>query len=221
MPLIEQPAEEVERVVRTNLVGTLLASRAAMAHMSVQPGGGHIFNLEGAGSDGSATPRVSEPGASGRAAGKRLTWGTSAATCRCPALYPPPPSLDLIPPPLPTFSPLPAAVCQYVAYGATKAAIAQLLGSLRLEAAALAREAPAGAGRVRVHSLQPGMVLTDLLLQGATLRSKQVRDAVGSPLDWTTKDAWLALLGSSVARYPLIDCLPPPLTDKLYRPLTS
>lgn len=47
-------------MVRTNLVGTLLATRAGMRAMAAQPGGapGHIFNLEGAGSDGIATPQV-------------------------------------------------------------------------------------------------------------------------------------------------------------------
>lgn len=95
---------------------------------------------------------------------------------------------------------------QYAAYGATKAAIAQLLRTLQAEASALpgAAQAP-----VRVHNLsrafynpailpatlqffqQPcnptyllpphrshpaaGMVLTDLLLEGATPRNKQAR----------------------------------------------
>lgn len=61
---------------------------------------------------------------------------------------------------------------QYAAYGATKAAIAQLLRTLQAEAAALpgAADAP-----VCVHNLSPGMVLTDLLLEGATPRNKQAR----------------------------------------------
>jgi chlorophyll(ide) b reductase len=48
----------VSRVVRTNLTGSLLVTRAAMRAMAAQPGGGHIFNTEGAGSDGNATPKV-------------------------------------------------------------------------------------------------------------------------------------------------------------------
>ncbi|KAL4451823.1 hypothetical protein ABPG75_007485 [Micractinium tetrahymenae] len=114
--LVQLPPEQVEQVVRTNLLGSLLATRAGMRAMAVQPGGapGHIFNLEGAGSDGIATP-------------------------------------------------------QYAAYGATKAAIAQLLRTLQHEAAALEGPSP-----VCVHNLSPGMVLTDLLLEGATLQNKQV-----------------------------------------------
>ncbi|PRW56950.1 putative chlorophyll(ide) b reductase chloroplastic isoform A [Chlorella sorokiniana] len=114
--LVNQPAESIAQVVRTNLLGSLLATQAAMKHMAAQPGGGHIFNFEGAGSDGAPTP-------------------------------------------------------QYAAYGATKAAIAQLLRTLQTEASALpgAAQAP-----VRVHNLSPGMVLTDLLLEGATPRNKQV-----------------------------------------------
>lgn len=49
------------QVVRTNLLGSLLATQAAMRHMAAQPGGGHIFNFEGAGSDGAPTPQVGAP----------------------------------------------------------------------------------------------------------------------------------------------------------------
>jgi chlorophyll(ide) b reductase len=103
----------IEQVVRTNLLGTLLATRAAMHLMTSQPTGGHIFNFEGAGSEGMATP-------------------------------------------------------SYAAYGATKAAIGQLLSTLQSEAAV------APGSPVAVHNLSPGMVLTDLLLDGATPENKRV-----------------------------------------------
>ncbi|PSC70796.1 chlorophyll b reductase [Micractinium conductrix] len=137
--LSEMSAEQVEQVVRTNLLGSLLITRASMRAAAAaaddaaaaaggspaQQRGGragdehgsspvphvHVFNMEGAGSDGSATP-------------------------------------------------------QYAAYGATKAALAQLLRSLQAEAKAL--PAP-----VSVHNLSPGMVLTPLLLEGATPQAKQ------------------------------------------------
>lgn len=48
--------------MRTNLLGSLLATQAAMRHMAGQPGGGHIFNFEGAGSDGAPTPQVCTAG---------------------------------------------------------------------------------------------------------------------------------------------------------------
>lgn len=62
----------------------------------------------------------------------------------------------------------PVPPLQYAAYGATKAALAQLLRSLQAEAKAL--PAP-----VSVHNLSPGMVLTPLLLEGATPQAKQAR----------------------------------------------
>lgn len=115
--LVDQPAEVVERVVRTTLVGALLCSRAALAIMRHQPGGGHIFAFMGAGGDGRGTPK-------------------------------------------------------YLAYGASKAALSQALATLRQEAAAL------GPHPVAVHSLQPGMVLTGLLLEGATPLNKQLFNIV-------------------------------------------
>ena len=48
------------------------------------------------------------------------------------------------------------------------AGIAHLMGSLN-------KEAKKSGAPVRVHCLSPGMVLTDLLLAGATDRNKQVR----------------------------------------------
>lgn len=57
---------------------------------------------------------------------------------------------------------------QYAAYGATKAGIAQVMGSV-------AAELRENGIRVGVHTLSPGMVLTDLILDGATNRNKQVQ----------------------------------------------
>ncbi|CAL8463628.1 g3162 [Coccomyxa elongata] len=56
---------------------------------------------------------------------------------------------------------------QYAAYGATKAGIAHLLGSLKAEPACQR-------ARVGVHCLSPGMVLTNLLLEGASDTNKQI-----------------------------------------------
>ena len=60
------------------------------------------------------------------------------------------------------------ATPQYAAYGATKAGIAQVMGSV-------AAECRENGIRVGVHTLSPGMVLTDLILDGATNQNKQVR----------------------------------------------
>jgi chlorophyll(ide) b reductase len=60
-----------------------------------------------------------------------------------------------------------SATANYAAYGATKAGIAHLMESL-------AAERRAHNLNVGVHTLSPGMVLTGLLLDGATERNKQV-----------------------------------------------
>ena len=141
--LVDAPAGALEAVVRTNLLGALLCAREAARRLAAQPGGGHVFFIDGAGADGAATP------------------------------------------------------C-YAAYGATKAALPQLARTLRRElataatasttmappadgAAAAAAEGIEGAAPsarrshpVGVHVLSPGMMVTDLLLEGATLANKQV-----------------------------------------------
>lgn len=108
-PFLAAEPSAIESVVKTNLLGTLLCAREAGRLMLTQELGGHIFMMDGAGADGSATP-------------------------------------------------------QYAAYGATKASFPQL-------AATLGRELDRT--QVGVHVLSPGMMLTDLLLEGATSANKQ------------------------------------------------
>jgi chlorophyll(ide) b reductase len=110
-PFMDHKYADMEQIVRTNLLGSLLGMRAAATIMAAQPRPGHVFNVEGAGSGGGSTPN-------------------------------------------------------YAAYGATKAAIGQL-------ATTMAAEGGGDAMAVRFHTIQPGMVLTDLLLKGATLPSKK------------------------------------------------
>jgi len=109
--LVEATPAQVQEVVTTNMLGTLLATRAAILAMEAQPNGGHIFNVDGAGADGSATPN-------------------------------------------------------YAAYGATKMGIAHLMGSV-------SAELEASNSKVAVHTISPGMVLTGLLLSGATAQNKR------------------------------------------------
>ena len=59
----ESSAEQLQRVVSTNMVGSLLCTRAAMHLMHKQPNGGHIFNMDGAGADGMPTPQYAAYGA--------------------------------------------------------------------------------------------------------------------------------------------------------------
>lgn len=115
-PFVDHEPNVLVQIARTNLVGSLLCTQSAMQLMARQPRGGHIFNAEGAGSDG-----------------------------------------------LPTVN--------YAAYGATKAGIVQLCRTLQHEAAAMKGENLFGP--IGVHNFQPGMVLTDLLLEGATVENKR------------------------------------------------
>lgn len=70
------------QVVSTNLTGSLLASRAALQLMAGQQGGGAVFMMEGAGSDGRGTPNVRPRGWLGRQAGlERGPLLTLAPSC--------------------------------------------------------------------------------------------------------------------------------------------
>ncbi len=107
--LVGIPEDEIDTVIRTNLIGTIYATKAALGVMGSQ-GSGHIFLMEGMGSNGRATP-------------------------------------NLLP------------------YGASKASMPQLLKTLLVETE--------GSG-IGVHLLSPGVVLTDLLLENASLKAKKV-----------------------------------------------
>ena len=60
---LDTSPEQLQQVVETNLLGTLLCSRRALKLMAAQPEGGHIFNLDGAGADGLSTPCYAAYGA--------------------------------------------------------------------------------------------------------------------------------------------------------------
>ncbi|PPR97130.1 hypothetical protein GOBAR_AA23527 [Gossypium barbadense] len=109
-PLLQFSDEDIKQIVSTNLVGSILCTREAMRIMKNQPKGGHIFNMDGAGSGGSSTPLTA-------------------------------------------------------VYGSTKCGLRQLHASLLKECKR---------SKVGVHTASPGMVLTDLLLSGSTLKNKQM-----------------------------------------------
>lgn len=60
--LATTPASDIQRIVETNMLGTLLGCRAALAVM-IEQGRGAIFNMDGAGSRGTATARSATYGA--------------------------------------------------------------------------------------------------------------------------------------------------------------
>ncbi|KAK7283958.1 hypothetical protein RIF29_13708 [Crotalaria pallida] len=65
-PLAEASDEDLIEVVTTNTLGLMICCREAMKMMASQPRGGHIFNIDGAGSDGRPTPRFAAYGATKR-----------------------------------------------------------------------------------------------------------------------------------------------------------
>lgn len=70
--LVDTPPSTIAAIVATNMLGTLLCCRAAALLMAKQPGGGCIFNMEGAGSDGGATQKYAAYGST-KAALPQLT----------------------------------------------------------------------------------------------------------------------------------------------------
>ncbi|OEL22491.1 putative chlorophyll(ide) b reductase NYC1, chloroplastic [Dichanthelium oligosanthes] len=109
-PLVTFSDDDITQIVSTNLVGSLLCTREAMNVMQYQEKGGHVFNMDGAGSGGSSTPLTA-------------------------------------------------------VYGSTKCGLKQFQASLLKESRR---------SKVGVHTASPGMVLTDLLLSGSSLRNKQM-----------------------------------------------
>ncbi|XP_077247741.1 NYC1-like protein [Tasmannia lanceolata] len=65
-PLAETSDDDLIEVVTTNTLGLMLCCREAIKMMLDQPRGGHIFNIDGAGSDGRPTPRFAAYGATKR-----------------------------------------------------------------------------------------------------------------------------------------------------------
>eukprot|EP00242_Pyramimonas_sp_CCMP2087_P018235 CAMPEP_0198197996 /NCGR_PEP_ID=MMETSP1445-20131203/1532_1 /TAXON_ID=36898 /ORGANISM="Pyramimonas sp., Strain CCMP2087" /LENGTH=309 /DNA_ID=CAMNT_0043867427 /DNA_START=428 /DNA_END=1358 /DNA_ORIENTATION=+ len=60
--LVETTPEILKEIIDTNVYGTLICSRAALTLMRAQAGGGHVFNMKGAGSDGNATKKFAAYG---------------------------------------------------------------------------------------------------------------------------------------------------------------
>eukprot|EP00873_Tetraselmis_striata_P037875 jgi/Tetstr1/458139/TSEL_044631.t1 len=65
-PLADAADSDLASIVETNVLGVMLCCREAIRVMKAQPGGGHIFNMDGAGADGSPTPRFAAYGATKR-----------------------------------------------------------------------------------------------------------------------------------------------------------
>lgn len=79
-PLLQFSDEDIQQIVSTNLVGSILCTREAMRAMRRQPKGGHIFNMDGAGSGGSSTPLTAVYGST--KCGLRQLQGSLLKECK-------------------------------------------------------------------------------------------------------------------------------------------
>ena len=129
--IVDQDPSTIEEVVKTNALGTLLCCREAIRTMAEQQKediGYHIFNMEGAGSDGNETRK-------------------------------------------------------YAAYGYTKAGFSQLTKTLNKE---MSLNEKMKDKMIKVHTISPGMVFTDLISSGRYAFGKQGRmfvNALAEPAD--------------------------------------
>jgi len=71
--LSESDANDLEEIVATNVLGSLICCRQAIRSMREQPAGGHIMLMDGAGSTGSPTPRFAAYGATKRSLGQMIS----------------------------------------------------------------------------------------------------------------------------------------------------
>ena len=164
-PFIEQSHEVIEQVVRTNLLGTLFCTRTAAAVMAQQPGGGVIFNTEGAGSDGSASPQYAAYGAT-KAAISQLcdTLQHEMAAMSCPA------SSSFEEHSSQTSSSFEKENKKKGNNNEEESGISGLRPS--------SSSSSSSQGHISIHNISPGMVLTDLLLEGATIENKRAFDVL-------------------------------------------
>jgi len=65
-PLADANEADLAAIVETNMLGVMLCCKEAIRVMRKQSNGGHIFNMDGAGADGNATPRFAAYGATKR-----------------------------------------------------------------------------------------------------------------------------------------------------------
>lgn len=77
-PLVDSSESDLIDIVDTNVLGVMICCQAAIKQMRKQEKGGHIFNMDGAGADGTPTPRFAAYGATKRAL---MQLGKSLQVC--------------------------------------------------------------------------------------------------------------------------------------------
>ncbi|KAI4350855.1 hypothetical protein L6164_005262 [Bauhinia variegata] len=79
-PLLQFSDEDIKQIVSTNLVGSIICTQEAMRIMRNEAKGGHIFNMDGAGSGGSSTPLTAVYGST--KCGLRQLQGSLLKECK-------------------------------------------------------------------------------------------------------------------------------------------
>ena len=82
---LDASPEQITEVVQTNLLGTMLCTRAAMQALAAQKKGGHIFNMDGAGANNLPSPMYAAYGAT-KAGAATLSPHPRAVVPPCPTV---------------------------------------------------------------------------------------------------------------------------------------
>lgn len=157
-PLSDASEADLASIVETNVLGVMLCCREAIRVMKDQQGGGHIFNMDGAGADGNATPRFAAYGATKRGL-QQFSKSLQVHRCACTPILPFFLRALLLPsaiPPLCPFQTIPPLPCPPV--------FPSGLRPFTMNQAELEMQ---NIKDVVVHNLSPGMVTTELLMSGA------------------------------------------------------
>lgn len=91
LPVWEIDPEKVKQVVTVDLLGVLYGTRVAVSGMLTQPEGGHLYNMEGFGSDGRVQAGISVYGSTKRALRfltRSLTQETKGTAVKVSAISP-------------------------------------------------------------------------------------------------------------------------------------
>lgn len=83
VPIVDTDPSTIKTILDTNLLGSMLGAKAALAVMTQQQGGGQVWLVDGSGARGNATPGNAAYGASKRALTQLLH--SLAAECRAGA----------------------------------------------------------------------------------------------------------------------------------------
>ena len=85
---LDASPEQITEVVQTNLLGTMLCTRAAMQALAAHKKGGHIFNMDGAGANNLPSPMYAAYGATKAGAATLSPHSSGAAVSHSNTAWP-------------------------------------------------------------------------------------------------------------------------------------